>query len=408
VVETIIDEAYEESSLFCKSLCEVTDIEGTSALDGANYITKKILRQSYYFIKRYEIRDLSRPHHQSQTCIIHEAIDHSDDKRAVVALKFMKNKDSYNNEVLIRSKGGFDSDCVINIITQYDSDCDDWFKRRIEREGFSSHPYLIVMPFGGRNMSEVVSSGELINQSEAGSNTSVIRTVITDVARCLQHIHSKGFVHGDVKPKNIIRRSANSFLFCTTEKILFSSTKISFFFLFTLINFLSFVKLMSLVKISFSFFEKSSFVTEISDEEKDRHLRSFIERNRDRLWKFDLKFIGKSPGKVYRELANDYHLIDKMKSYHHKENNIKLGSSEKVTKCLKDDHLKSIKPEIFDPFKISMKPTIDMQKNEKISRLFAPPVTSNFKRGYRHEPEFGNFSTYVHILKKNEPSALKR
>lgn len=32
-----------------------------------------------------------------------------------------------------------------------------------------------------------------------------IRTVVVEITRCLNHLHSKNFVHGDLKPKNIMR-----------------------------------------------------------------------------------------------------------------------------------------------------------------------------------------------------------
>ena len=32
-----------------------------------------------------------------------------------------------------------------------------------------------------------------------------VRNVIFEIARCLNHIHSKNIIHGDLKPKNIMR-----------------------------------------------------------------------------------------------------------------------------------------------------------------------------------------------------------
>ena len=112
-----------------------------------------------YFFKRYEITTASKPHYQSQTCIIHFAIDNYNGTTRPVALKFVKYKESLINEVEIRAKGDFDSQYVLDVITHYDSDSDPEFHKCIVQRGFANYPYLLVLPAGDRNLNEIITNG---------------------------------------------------------------------------------------------------------------------------------------------------------------------------------------------------------------------------------------------------------
>ena len=112
-----------------------------------------------YFFKRYEITTTSKPHYQSQTCIIHFAIDNYNGEKKQVALKFVKHKESLINEVKIRSDAQFDSQFVLDIITHYDSDLDPEFRKCVIQRGFANYPYMLVMPVGDRNLNEIITNG---------------------------------------------------------------------------------------------------------------------------------------------------------------------------------------------------------------------------------------------------------
>ena len=67
-----------------------------------------------YIFRRYEIKtSLKQPLHQSSTCVVHLAYDH-EDKRRLVALKFMKHRDHFARELRVRAKGLFHSDYVVS------------------------------------------------------------------------------------------------------------------------------------------------------------------------------------------------------------------------------------------------------------------------------------------------------
>ena len=77
-------------------------------------------------------------------------MDHQSDVKRQVALKFMKVKETFLNEVSIREESNFDSQFVMDIIDHFDSDNDGEFKKSLVQRGFDNYPYLVVMPVGDR------------------------------------------------------------------------------------------------------------------------------------------------------------------------------------------------------------------------------------------------------------------
>ena len=63
--------------------------------------------------------------------------------------------------------------------------------------------YCVVMPFADRNM-YVALKHEVL----AGTDLDQVRHVFVQLARCVDHIHTKGLLHGDIKPLNIVRMGA--------------------------------------------------------------------------------------------------------------------------------------------------------------------------------------------------------
>jgi serine/threonine protein kinase len=104
------------------------------------------------------------------------------------------------NEQTIRINANFSEQYVINILRCHDGENDPFFQTEIERRGLQKYPYCIVMPAADRNLQNIVSSERI-----AGRDWVQIRTVASQVAESLHHMHQKGVMHGDVKPLNIMR-----------------------------------------------------------------------------------------------------------------------------------------------------------------------------------------------------------
>jgi hypothetical protein len=145
-------------------------------------------------------------------------------------------------------------------------------------------------------------------------------------------------------------------------------------------------------------------------EEKVRVARKFIERNKDRLWKFNTAYLHRSPREIADELVADRGFVPVMQHYVSKEKTFKVKLSEGMQRCMRDP-LKEAHPQRFDdPFIMTMGSARD-QRMERRMRTLAPQAASLDKfrfRGYRHIPEIGNFSKYNSMLKTNKDAILQR
>jgi len=63
--------------------------------------------------------------------------------------------------------------------------------------------YCIVMPAGDRNLFVA-----LKQERFAGRNFAEVRHVFNQLVKCVKHVHSKGYCHGDVKTLNLLRMGA--------------------------------------------------------------------------------------------------------------------------------------------------------------------------------------------------------
>lgn len=91
---------------------------------------------------------------------------------------------------------------------------------------------------------------------------------------------------------------------------------------------------------------------------------------------------------------------------------MKQSNSNAVLSCLSGDRSSSKLPDSRDPF-VSTLTTSREDKRSRMERLLSPALSPEytlvkFRRGYKHTPEYGNFSQFNSVLKNNESSALKR
>eukprot|EP00457_Paulinella_chromatophora_P000280 gb/GEZN01000280.1/.p1 GENE.gb/GEZN01000280.1/~~gb/GEZN01000280.1/.p1 ORF type:complete len:1722 (-),score=262.54 gb/GEZN01000280.1/:13-5178(-) len=140
------------------------------------------------YLGRYQRDPL--PTYESQTCQLWFAKDikaeESSGSAARVALKIMRPelpgaRDSFHREVESRqSLAGLEKEVVMLIRTHAEECC-------------------IVMPAGEFSLADYIRRRNI-----AGRDIAEVQNILRRLAHCLQGLHGKGMVHGDMKPNNVV------------------------------------------------------------------------------------------------------------------------------------------------------------------------------------------------------------
>lgn len=161
-------------------------------------------------------------------------------------------------------------------------------------------------------------------------------------------------------------------------------------------------------------FDKSNFAAKLDDETKIKYCRSFIERNRADLWKYDHRYGKMTPRTVCQEILDDErNFIPIMTRNYSRERVLKLGSSASTKDCLTydlDPYERFGNNTYNDPFIASLT-TSRQSKDKRMETLLQPARMSADKthcRGYNHAPEYGNFSRYNGVIKSNQAAVIDR
>ena len=199
---------------------------GRACIDVASAKCQALISRRLYLHERYELN--SSWEHRSPTCEVWIATYHHVDGAASanmdavmlmsvhgislktklttgsrVALKFMKHKDQFLREIDAREMGCFDSKYVIGIVCSYDCDITDdnniRFREDATLKGFLDYPYCIVMEAADQNLTRLVQRSTI-----AGNDWDEIRRILKQILLAVDHMHGKGFIHGDLKPPNVM------------------------------------------------------------------------------------------------------------------------------------------------------------------------------------------------------------
>ena len=189
-VTSILDRYVDHISV----LMSVKDDNRRKAIDVATPKYKIAILERYYLFRRYEIRD-GPAEHKSATCVVRIGKDHKDGGRSV-ALKFICNRDHFEREKAVRDNCLFEDKHVISTLHFYDGDDEKerMFGEEAERKGY--YRYCLVMPAAERNLGNV-----LIHEHIAGRDWDMLKLISKQLIEALNHVHEKGYIHGDVKRK---------------------------------------------------------------------------------------------------------------------------------------------------------------------------------------------------------------
>ena len=191
-VTSILDRYVDRISL----LMSVKDATGRKAIDVATPSYKLAILQRSYLFRRYEIRD-GPAEHVSATCVVWIGKDKKDDGRNI-ALKFIYNRDHFEREKVVRHKCNFDDKYVISALREHDIDGeeDKIFGEETKRKGF--YRYCLFMPAAERNLGTV-----LVHEHIAGRDWDMLKLISKQLIEALNHVHENGYIHGDVKRKEL-------------------------------------------------------------------------------------------------------------------------------------------------------------------------------------------------------------
>jgi serine/threonine protein kinase len=169
------------------------------------------------FLGRYQI-DRGPPIHQSRTCKVVSATDVRAGNTKI-ALKLMREHDQFERE--IQNRVSLDPSYVVQALGWHDLSIPPQtavtladaagIKRpeRIHPERSSAKdlriasgfPYCIVLQLCERSLFDVIQKEQI-----AGIEERAVQTIAISIAKCLDHLHAMGLLHGDVKPRNILRK----------------------------------------------------------------------------------------------------------------------------------------------------------------------------------------------------------
>ena len=170
--------------------------------------TKQFLMSRCFFMGLYDIPNDLQHEYKSATCTVYVVDQVEHNKRTRVALKIMKNAFEFEREknnrenlsALNSSQNDASQDCIIGTIASYDSS-NVKFQAAVQRRGWLvdyDSPSLLVMPAADRNL-------RIIMDNERITKPDVVKGMFQQILNCVKFIHERGYIHGDLKPRNIMR-----------------------------------------------------------------------------------------------------------------------------------------------------------------------------------------------------------
>lgn len=202
-------------------------------LDVACSECRAAIESVLYFYRRYrfvcpagatkgEDADAPRPAHDSDTALVFFASDHGPSPSASpgeaqvpvpVVMKFFHNKQDFlaeqNARISQPTKGAhrFFQDYVIPSIHFHDGDVNENF--HYAADALNLPRYCLVMERGDRNLLET-----MFFERRLSGNIEEARYVLQQLAKSILHLHHRGYIHGKINPRNVVRSPSRGGKYC--------------------------------------------------------------------------------------------------------------------------------------------------------------------------------------------------
>ncbi len=206
-----IEAALDANIEFIEALATATDADERTALDVAVRPVRALIQSRLYLLERFELA-AGMPEHASTTSVVRFATDR-DANGARVALKFMRHREAFERELSARKLAdGATADgtstlaaapAVMPVIAFFDGESDASVSAAFAARGLSTLPFLLVLPAADRSLAAVIEHERAL----ASWPEECVRAA-RQVASALARLHASGVVHGDVKPRNVVRAGA--------------------------------------------------------------------------------------------------------------------------------------------------------------------------------------------------------
>jgi serine/threonine protein kinase len=184
------------------------DHSGRTAAATALSSCKRAMLSRSLVMGLYDIPDGLQHEYKSATCTVYLAHRVEGEKRTMVALKFMKNADEFEREkssrkMLLAPCSGQEQapqDYIMESTDSYHHENAVFHSSVQKRKWLVDYPNpcLLVMPAADRNL-------RIIMDNERITNHEAIKSMFHRILRCAKYMHDRGFIHGDLKPRNVMR-----------------------------------------------------------------------------------------------------------------------------------------------------------------------------------------------------------
>jgi serine/threonine protein kinase len=168
------------------------------------WLAQQQIRKAQLFFNRYEF-DTGSPMYKSETSLVYFADDYSDAEKREVVLKFVYSLQDLKSELNARNVGKFHDNYVISVIRHHNGDEDHSFLEAVEKSKNQLSSYCIVLQRGERNLLAQINAMSIFKKRRTEEQSmNEVRNRGEELAKCLEEVHKKRFIHGDFKLKNVV------------------------------------------------------------------------------------------------------------------------------------------------------------------------------------------------------------